>query len=176
MGLPCRFGELHAESDVNLLNATGVTLGVSDMLMEYMDLDGDCIPFWATEVSVSQTKNSAINQLDGFMEDRLDLQAISLIDVKEVKKHAGPQVGSEAVELLEEMPSVSTFAQWMSHMLPNDESPTAMKTFHHTWQHPVNVTITTWLCCPNGGFDIDEEDPDLFATAVNCRSLLYFMF
>ncbi|KAG1732746.1 hypothetical protein EDB19DRAFT_1911903 [Suillus lakei] len=93
IGLPYRFRQLHVQFNVDLLSIVGVRLGVPDMLMEYKDPDGDCIPLWATEVS-----------------------------------------------------------------------PTMMKTFCHTWQHPINVTITTWLCCPDGGFDIDEEDPDFFAT------------
>ncbi|KAG0698669.1 hypothetical protein DFH29DRAFT_877816 [Suillus ampliporus] len=176
IGLPYCFGKLHVQFDVGLLSVVGDKLGVPDMLMEYKDPDGDCIPLWATEVSISQMKKSTINRLDSFMEDRKDLLAISLVDVKEVKKHSGPQEGSDAVELLEEMSSVSTFAQWLSHTPQNAKSPTVMKTFRHTWQHPVNLTITTWLCRPDGGFDIDEEDPDFFATAVNCLSLLFLIF
>ncbi|KAG2131306.1 uncharacterized protein EDB93DRAFT_1108149 [Suillus bovinus] len=112
MGLPYCFRQLCVQTDVDLLNTIGQRLRVPDMLVEYKDPDDDCIPLWATEIS--------------------DLLAVSLVNMKEVKKHAGPKDESKAVALLEMKPS---------------------------------VTITTWLHRPDGGFDINEEDPDLFATA-----------
>ncbi|KAG0698051.1 hypothetical protein DFH29DRAFT_1003196 [Suillus ampliporus] len=165
IGIPYHFGQIRIQTDVHLLSAIGLKLRVPDMLMEYQDLDGDCIPLWATEISVSQTQKSATRRLGGFMVNHKDLLAISLIDVEELKKHAGPRSGSEAVEVLEECPSLSTFSQWLSHMATNAEDPTIMKMFRHIWQHPITVMITTWLRHPDGSFDIDEKDPDLCATA-----------
>ncbi|KAG2128614.1 hypothetical protein DEU56DRAFT_915484 [Suillus clintonianus] len=165
IGIPYRFGQIRIQTDIHLLSAVGLKLGVPDMLMEYKDPDGDCIPLWATEISASQTKKSATRRLGGFMKDRGDLLAITSIDVKEKKKHVGPRSGSEAVEVLEEHGSVSTFSQWLSHTAPNDEDPTVMKTFRHVWQHPITVTITTWLRRPDGSFSIKEKNPDLCATA-----------
>ncbi|KAG0706929.1 hypothetical protein DFH29DRAFT_1018368 [Suillus ampliporus] len=102
IGIPYHFGQIRIQTNVHLLSAVGLTLGVPDMLMEYQDPDGDCIPLWATEISVSQTNESATRRLGSFMVNRKDLLAISLIDVKEQKKHAGPRSGLEAVEILEE--------------------------------------------------------------------------
>ncbi|KAG2150874.1 hypothetical protein DEU56DRAFT_962412 [Suillus clintonianus] len=165
MGIPYRYGQIRIQTDIHLLSAVGVKLGVPDMVMEYKDPDGDCIPLWATEISVSQTKKSATRRLGNYMVKRKDLLAITSIDVEEMKKHAGPRSGSEAVDVLEERPSVSTFSQWLSFTATNDEDPTVMRTFRHVWQQPLTVTITTWLRRPDGSFRIDEEDPDLCATA-----------
>ncbi|KAG1748854.1 uncharacterized protein EDB91DRAFT_1244666 [Suillus paluster] len=165
IGIPYRFGHIRIQTDVHLLSTIGLKLGVPDMLMEYKDLDGDCIPLWATEISVSQMKKSAIKRLGSFMANRKDLLAISSINVKESKKHEGPRSGSEAVEVLEEHPSVLTFSQWLSHTATDAEDPTVMKMFHHVWQHPITMTITMWLRHPDGSFNIDEKDPDLCATA-----------
>ncbi|KAG2110699.1 hypothetical protein DEU56DRAFT_762301 [Suillus clintonianus] len=161
IGIPYRFGQIRIQTDIHLLSAVGLKLGVPDMLMEYKDPDGDCIPLWATEISASQTKKSATRRLGGFMKDRGDLLAITSIDVKEKKKHVGPRSGSEAVEVLEEHGSVSTFSQWLSHTAPNDEDPTVMKTFRHVWQHPITVTITTWLRRPTAVSDLFPERCDL---------------
>ncbi|KAG0706930.1 hypothetical protein DFH29DRAFT_899117 [Suillus ampliporus] len=67
---------------------------------------------------------------------------------------------------VEERQSLSTFSQWLSHTPTNTEDPTIMKTFCHIWQHPITVTITTWLRRPDSSFDIDQKVPDLCATAV----------
>ncbi|KAG0695108.1 hypothetical protein DFH29DRAFT_1005747 [Suillus ampliporus] len=166
IGIPYHFGQIHIQTDIHLLSAIGLKLGVPDMLMEYQDPDDDCIPLWATEISILQTKKLAIRSLSGFMTNHKDLLTILLIDVEELKKHAGPQSRSEVVEVLEECPSLSKFSQWLSHMTTNTEDPTIMKMFCHVWQHPITVMITTWLHHPNGSFNIDEKDPDLCATVV----------
>ncbi|KAG2353861.1 hypothetical protein BDR07DRAFT_1431584 [Suillus spraguei] len=164
MGVPYRFGQIRMQSDVTLLSIVGVKLGVPDMLMEYKDPDGDCIPLWATEVSVSQTKKSATKRLSDYMTDREDLLAVSLVDVKEVKKHAGPQLGSEATQTLEDRSSVSTFAEWLSCRV-TDTDPIVMKAFGHTWQHPITATVSTWLRRPDGSFNMNDEDSDFHAIA-----------
>ncbi|KAG2129035.1 uncharacterized protein EDB93DRAFT_1267123 [Suillus bovinus] len=145
IGIPYQFWQIHIQTDVQLLSAIGLKLGVPDMLMEYKDPDGDCIPL--------------------FMVKRKDLLAITSIDVKEVKRHAGPESGSEAADVLEECPSVSTFLQWLLHTATNSEDPTVMKMFHHIWQYPITMTITMWLHHPNGSFNVNKKDPDLCTTA-----------
>ncbi|KAG2125304.1 hypothetical protein DEU56DRAFT_916589 [Suillus clintonianus] len=180
IGIPYRFGQIRIQTDIHLLSAVGLKLGVPDMLMEYKDPDGDCIPLWATEISASQTKKSATRRLGGFMKDRGDLLAITSIDVKEKKKHVGPRSGSEAVEVLEEHGSVSTFSQWLSHTAPNDEDPTVMKTFRHVWQHPITVTITTWLRRPTAvsvlrrRIPIFAQQRTCFLSAVILKKLITF--
>ncbi|KAG2128295.1 uncharacterized protein EDB93DRAFT_1256747 [Suillus bovinus] len=167
IGIPYRFGQIRIQTDVQLLSTVGLKLGVPDMLMEYKDPDGDCIPLWATEISISQMKKSATKRLTSFMVKRKDLLAITSIDVKEVKKHAGPESGLKVADVLEERPSVSMFSQWLSHMATNSEDPTIMKMFCHIWQYPITVTITTVaLHHPDGSFNVNEKDPDLCATAV----------
>ncbi|KAG1853394.1 hypothetical protein F4604DRAFT_1933290 [Suillus subluteus] len=80
-------------------------------------------------------------------------------------KHAGPQSGSEAIQILKDRPSVSTFPEWLSYRDADDEDPIVMNTFSHTWQHPITATITTWLRCPDGSFNMKDRDADFYATA-----------
>jgi hypothetical protein len=130
----------------------------------------DCILLWATEVSVSQMKKYMMGRLSNYMKDCKDLLTISLVDVKEVEKHAGPQSGLEVIEILEGKPSVSTFSEWLSYKVTDNEDSIIMETFSHTWQHSITATITIWLCHPDGSFNINNESPNVCATAVHCWS------
>ncbi|KAG2140201.1 hypothetical protein DEU56DRAFT_755418 [Suillus clintonianus] len=116
----------------------------------------------------SQTKKSATRRLGGFMKDRGDLLAITSIDVKEKKKHVGPRSGSEAVEVLEEHGSVSTFSQWLSHTAPNDEDPTVMKTFRHVWQQSYHRDDNNVASPPRRQFQT------CFLSAVILKKLITF--
>ncbi|KAG1837905.1 hypothetical protein DFJ58DRAFT_846268 [Suillus subalutaceus] len=81
IGVPYHFGQIRMQNDVAILSAIGKKLGIPDMLMEYKDPSGDCIPLWAAEISVSQTKKSTRGQLRDYMKSHKDLLTISLVDV-----------------------------------------------------------------------------------------------
>jgi hypothetical protein len=168
IGISYQFGQNHMQNYITFLSTIGIKLGVPDILMKYKDLNEDCIPLWATEVSVSQIKKYMMGQLSNYMKDCKDLLTISLVNVKEVEKHTGPQSGLEVIEILEGRPSVSTFSEWLSYTITDNEDSIVIETFSHTWQHSITATVTIWLCHPDGSFNMNDEGPDGYATAVHC--------
>jgi hypothetical protein len=166
--IPKRFRPWVAAHMNSMLCASdGTSLGMPDLLVMIHSQKMLPIPLWATEVSFSETAEDVVTNLKRFAARCDHLFALTHIDITESRQHVLPKEISEATELLRDQKELS-FGEWLS--AGNDLTRTAgsIKLHDHIWVHAMKVTITTWLRHPNGGFDLDNHDPDVYACAVRC--------
>jgi hypothetical protein len=171
LGIPKRF-KLRVVANMNstLRASDRIILGIPDMLVSIQSRDTPLIPLWATEVGFSETTEEAVTKLKGFAARSNHLFALTLIDITERHRYVPPKKNSETTELLRDQKELS-YKEW----LPGENGVTgtgSVRSHNHVWAHAMKVTVTTWLRHPDGGFDLDDHDPDVYACAVRCLAFL----
>ncbi|KAG2084574.1 uncharacterized protein F5147DRAFT_782433 [Suillus discolor] len=116
-------------------------LGIPDLLLMFQTRDADIRPYWPFEVSVSQTSEGAITQLQKFADQNEHVLATTHINIAKTWKHTLP-----------------TYKWGIKNELDRRGS--------HTWFHPVTVTVTTWIRPAKRQLSLKSRHSTYYATAV----------
>lgn len=164
-----------AQMNTTLCARDGASSGVPDMLVTIQSRHTpSVIPLWATEVSFSETAEKAVTKLKRFAARCDHLVALTHIDITESRQYARPKETSKTTELLRNQKQLS-FEEWFPDEVAGLGTAGCVKSHGHIWANAMKVTVTTWLRHPNGGFDLDDHDPQLYACAVRCLMCSYYL-
>ncbi|KAG1861527.1 hypothetical protein DFJ58DRAFT_839671 [Suillus subalutaceus] len=140
------------------------SLGIPDMIAEFVDEESGCLQMWGIEVSLSETQEAAMTSLKDYVTDAPNLVALTWFDVKETAKHVPPTDSSQTAIALRRDEKVVPYHQWARQI---DDSNHAVDVFNHKWVSPLRITVTTWLRRPDSTrIDLTDHSAMYYATAV----------
>ncbi|KAG1793357.1 uncharacterized protein HD556DRAFT_1443797 [Suillus plorans] len=133
-------------------------LGIPDLVLMFQTRDAEIRPYWPFEVSVSQTSEGAITQLQKFADRNPHVLAATHINIVEARKHTSPTYEWGIENELDRR------GVQIGELTRSENGGFASQS--HTWFHPVTITVTTWIRPAKRRLSLKSRHPNYHATAV----------
>jgi hypothetical protein len=144
-------------------------LGIPDMLIQHKTRDAEFHLLWPFEVSFSQSSEAAEAKIQLIADKNSHIMGGTHFHIAEVEWYMFPS-DDWAVEQELDRKNVVHIRE-----VGGSASSSRIVSFLHTWLHPLQVTVMTWLHPPNGQLKITNHDAQYYASMV-CSIRLFLMY
>ncbi|KAG1888388.1 hypothetical protein F4604DRAFT_1916310 [Suillus subluteus] len=134
-------------------------LGIPDMLIQRKTRDAEFHPLWPFKVSFSQSSEAAEVKIQLTADKNPYIVGGTHFHIAEAERYTLPN-NDWAVKQELDRKNIARIRE-----VGGSASGSGIVSFSHTWLHPLQVTVTTWVHPPNGRLNTTNHNARYYATA-----------